>query len=883
MAFPDALIDKIMLRIIDAFHALTYENKGISEKMENLPFIRVSKSAGNRKCPRDLFDPRDHHITQIFKRDLRFPVTPYDKEKCLDVLKQCGLQTVVKPHEILDVLRTIGVTATPHPQHVDNTKFTRGKAVLEYICKEEFLGSLVDREKFGSEIKKLSMERSWIPVLAAPPSGLNYPAKLAWKGRGCNSHLMSLVTQPYCILSTCDCSRVPLLVGSQMYLQDPPLVASVVEMFPPPCSNITEYTVKHLQMIISCIDELDQDSSSISNLLDQIYEELMKPGSRQDVRFLCGSLPRWLYIKKQHHFVNPSVVAIEPNPTFHRQNLEPYIYLLPERLASFKELFLEFGMHSQISKSQIVSVLEKIRGEISTRELAIHQGEAFDLVLSILNWLTNNGNKSISDMVDNTDIYIPVDSDTDSEELRMENARDVVYSDSDFLKEFASSESDTSLLFSHPSIHQKLAECLGLRLLSDEMDISEDAFEDTGQHEPLTQRLKNILKGYKDGLTIMKELLQNADDAEATDFNICYDSRHHNTKKGRLLFQGMLEAHGPALVVHNNKTFSNDDFVNITKLAGATKEDKQLKIGKFGEGFCSVYHITDVPSFASRDQFHIFDPTLICLSKEVKNPNKPGKKLKFTGKAFSRSEQLNPYVGLFGFEKTSSFDGTLFRFPFRTCGSELSPKCYNEETVQELMTEMQKCASKLLLFLQNINCLTFWRIDQGQTKPRVLFRITKNSMETLPRQVQVLSISLCNIMQSSADISEHWLVATNNTTINGKHAIASVASSLKYSSSSRYTVKRLNGEVFCFLPLSQQTGLPVHISGNFAVMNNRQGIWTSDDVTGKADTEVKWNVDMMKHVIPAAYSYLLAALQQLHTKNQIEKYLFYELWPLTCK
>lgn len=265
----------------------------------------------------------------------------------------------------------------------------------------------------------------------------------------------------------------------------------------------------------------------------------------------------------------------------------------------------------------------------------------------------------------------------------------------------------------------------------------------------------------------MKELLQNADDAEATDFNICYDSRHHDTKK--LFLRGMLKAHGPALVVHNNKTFSNEDFVNITKLAGATKEEKQLKIGKFGEGFSSVYHITDVPSFASRDQLHIFDPTLICLSEEVKNLNKPGKKIIFTKKIFSQSEQLNPYIGLFGFEKTSSYDGTLFRFPFRTCESELSSRCYDEETVQELMTEMQKCASKLLLFLQNVNHIAFWRIDEGQTKPRVLFEITKSLMESLPIQVEVLSVTLRNLMQISPDISEHWLVATSIATINLLH------------------------------------------------------------------------------------------------------------------
>jgi sacsin len=97
-------------------------------------------------------------------------------------------------------------------------------------------------------------------------------------------------------------------------------------------------------------------------------------------------------------------------------------------------------------------------------------------------------------------------------------------------------------------------------------------FDDAGQYEPLVTRLCNILKEYKDGLTIIKEMIQNADDALATEVNILYDNRHH--KKDHLLFKGMSEASGPALIVHNNSSFTDEDFENITKLAAATKANK---------------------------------------------------------------------------------------------------------------------------------------------------------------------------------------------------------------------------------------------------------------------------------------------------------------------
>ena len=117
-----------------------------------------------------------------------------------------------------------------------------------------------------------------------------------------------------------------------------------------------------------------------------------------------------------------------------------------------------------------------------------------------------------------------------------------------------------------------LAPQLGLSPLSDHLDITDDVFENVGQHEPLITRLSNILNEYKDGLTIIKEMIKNADDTEATEVNILYDARQHTTEK--LLFKGMADSHGPALIVHNNSTFANEDFENITKLAGATKANK---------------------------------------------------------------------------------------------------------------------------------------------------------------------------------------------------------------------------------------------------------------------------------------------------------------------
>ena len=52
-----------------------------------------------------------------------------------------------------------------------------------------------------------------------------------------------------------------------------------------------------------------------------------------------------------------------------------------------------------------------------------------------------------------------------------------------------------------------------------------------GQKEKLTKRLKRIMSSYPCGKEIFKELLQNADDAAATQIHFIRDCRHHPTEK----------------------------------------------------------------------------------------------------------------------------------------------------------------------------------------------------------------------------------------------------------------------------------------------------------------------------------------------------------------
>jgi len=58
----------------------------------------------------------------------------------------------------------------------------------------------------------------------------------------------------------------------------------------------------------------------------------------------------------------------------------------------------------------------------------------------------------------------------------------------------------------------------------------------------------------------------------------------------------MLHVQGPALYVYNDGVFSDEDWLSIRMLNDSIKEKDPMKVGRFGLGFKSVYHMTGMGS-----------------------------------------------------------------------------------------------------------------------------------------------------------------------------------------------------------------------------------------------------------------------------------------------
>lgn len=86
----------------------------------------------------------------------------------------------------------------------------------------------------------------------------------------------------------------------------------------------------------------------------------------------------------------------------------------------------------------------------------------------------------------------------------------------------------------------------------------EGAIRDFGQKIDLCTRIRDILAAYPDGSSVLKELLQNADDAGASEFQLLLDLRTHPSDA--LALPGTAGFYGPAILAFNNAVFTDTDL-----------------------------------------------------------------------------------------------------------------------------------------------------------------------------------------------------------------------------------------------------------------------------------------------------------------------------------
>ena len=849
------------------YHSLITGAEGsqVINKLKSLRFIPTSQN-GDLHLPSETYDPKDAVVKGLFEAQNAFPVTPFT-DIHLTTLRELGMKTSVTlgPSDIIKITQFI--CSQTHIQ----TEIKRANKLLEFLSSNignKLLDTYYNRSPFYQTLCTLS----WLPVMVDPPK--SYPKCLGWKGTPGNYFVP--IQNLHASSSSEIHKNLPYLIGSQMkilhYEGSYILSTNLLTSF-----NISQ-TVPLDAMIQQYLNLIshskDIERSKYTNYITLLYDNLQLAAVNNQYSQCWQLLSQSEVVPvSENKFVQPSLVVCSfDDKSMTVGKLEPYLYSLPSHLQQYRRLFCHIGAKEQCTTTDVFHVTESI----SANQIG-DSNHCLQLVIRILNWLCSNFTDIELQQLHER-ILIPVNSSTDNR-LVFKPANKVAFLDEElqWLSDDKESLSDIieDYYLVHSSVSYNVACTLQLKPLNTMMANAEEfCFHQHGQSEPLTTRLNRILREYKD-TSVLQELLQNADDAGATEVALYYDTRQHDN--GSLLFPGMANSYGPALLFYNNAEFTEEDFGNITKIAGETKMNKPLQIGKFGIGFCSVYHITDVPSFVSGENFIVFDPTLQCMKKEIKSEFNPGIKINFHKHRLmkNKSNQLVPYTGVHNFNPKQRFNGTVFRFPLRSKGSEVSENVCSETRLLSMIEMVKENSSKLLMFLNNVRKLSFYQ-TQGN-------KFVKDFEVSITKQLNKNYVAICkvSIVESTGCKEEDWLIATSSQwfQMGYENQMGTASVSVKLNYDQKYAVDSVKGECFCYLPLNIETGLPVHVSSNFAVMTNRRGIWKADNI-GTATKESNWNKTLIETVVVQAYITLLLHLQKMQQNGSLVDYTFHTLWPI---
>ncbi|KAL3892277.1 hypothetical protein ACJMK2_004496 [Sinanodonta woodiana] len=902
-----------------------YENDRNIMNMTSAVYFLESNIMHSICRPADLFDPLDTRLGELFYGEDRFPAeNRFRTNTDIETLKKIGLKTYtnLSATDLYHVAHRIESWSESeiekNQMHMKVNRFTE-------VLKEKHL--LINAYIHGQTLKVHLMNMKC--MMHEKTKDRRFPSVLPWFQQ------QNMLNKP----SELRLIKFSTLVGSTMPLidcQSKELAEAFGWNLDPPQNKVVE----QLQLLIDVYKS--SYKPELLPVMKEIYQEL---GQYSIINLLAdANFQRLLQngcIWRGDGFSSPQNIFLESKGN--DIDLSPYLYKLPEEFKGLQSFFLGLGCN----KEQNVDVFLKTQALIKERYTSGKKSDAdvrrdLSIVISILNRLRQEKSR-LQDRLH--EILFPIHC-SDESVLVLKPGSECTYCDAQWLREMASEETDEeNICYVHEDVSNTTAEELGVKSLTQQLlsDTEELVMEEWGQEEPLTTRLHRLLKeGYQDGFSVPKEIVQNADDAGAKCVYFLYDERQNEDAKVNLLDEGMAECQGTALWAYNDAYFRAEDFKNITKLNAATKKDELEKIGKFGLGFCSVYNLTDVPSFISGSNIVILDPHKSHLGKALPGVS-PGMKIDFGKMKNLRmmkrlKNQFKPFQNVFGCNISFDFQGTLFRFPLRTASqaqkSEICDKYYSKKECLDLLDMTIHAAGNLLLFTQHIQEIKIFHLpadcknpgeakliysmtkDQGQTqglnqevvlsqvsklkslgelRSRPLKRLQKIIIrENIDQYARSIIPSLSN--EAGTSVNTSWLIAwatgTDETLTNtfrdvvGALPLCAVAVPFEMKSNFFCPVRLEDlpfgfykgGHLFCFLPLPISCGLPVHINGCFAVTSDRRQLMKSTEDDKKAQCS-SWNEALIQDALVNAYIYLL---EEIRDNNPTSEYEYYALWPLKC-
>ena len=288
--------------------------------------------------------------------------------------------------------------------------------------------------------------------------------------------------------------------------------------------------------------------------------------------------------------------------------------------------------------------------------------------------------------------------------------------------------------------------------------------------KPAARGIKNsVVEKYSDQAHFIYELLQNADDAHASNAKFILE-------KDRLIFSHdgnrYFSVTDPKREDADTKAGVIGDINSITSIANSNKTQTQASIGKFGVGFKAVFQYTNTP--------HIYDP----------------------GFKFKIDRFIVPSLLESDFPERKPNE-TLFVFPFDH--QERSP----EEAYNDISNKL-KNLSYPLLFLSRLENIEFLIEGfEGFYGKKICNKFDSNG-------IMAECLKLAQFDGSENHDDTLWLFSR----IDEKNYKYSVGFFLDQDGK----LTPVNKPAFCFFPTKETTGLKFIIHAPFLLTDSREGI-----------------------------------------------------------
>ena len=852
--------------------------------------------------PCQLIITMDPHLKKLLAEADMLPVGKFSDKKYFPMLERLGIRTQPTANVLYSITQVISQAAIEQKPQT----FSLAHSLLRFF--EENPDSL--KQKYGhTSLQEAIQDVSWVPVQQNPIRG--YPSSFSWMGRG------KLTVSPrkgVSIDAAFLCGSTCILVPQSdvLQLQEPTI----------------DLVVEHLMNCIMTYSPGKDDVTYLTVVME-VYEYLQNKASPLDIqeKLIQAGQKDWVW--KGDGFTSVDrIVGQEPTVS-----VRPYVYTLPSECNKVRELFIQCGMKEICSYVDVLKIIKEYHdGNLHVAEK--ERQRDLRMAVSLLSELSDENNAG-------PDILLPIH--TKDERLQLFPINECVYCDVEWLNKGIDVdeidddevEDNIPLRVVHEEIPNVISERLGVANIMSRILCVEDL--NFGQSESLVDRISSLLKEYRDGLAILKELMQNADDAEATEVKFIYDERQNSDHRVTLFDDTMKDLQGPALWAYNDANFTEDDFHNIIKLGGKTKETATNKIGKFGLGFNAVYNLTDVPCFVSGNYMVYFDPHTTYLGRVLPNKSSPGIKLDLKKKRVKKQiqrlpDQFYPFSGILGCDLISDhYDGTLFRFPLRTARqadtSKISNIHYSQQEVIKLLKLLHDSRHTLLMFTQNVCKVTVYHIAAGArnakemtelfcikkhthsnsdfiipgygnfTGTKVLQAASKAKELNLKMELKATFVleSKCSTSNRESLVKE-WTMPNDDTkqflvcsTIAGGSAfdMASMSPDLVPVAGAAVELDHLQKpcihetHMYCFMALPIRSPYPVHVNGYFSITANRTRL-CEQDIHDKANSGATWNQYLMEDAVCGAYISLLQELTERNPHpNTAQQKQILDVWPCT--